>query len=164
MNATKPKASVPAKSKGGRPLRFTPQIETRFVELVAKGVPLTHACSALRLSYQTFSDHREKHPQFKLRLEQGIALAIEKRLALIEKAADSGDVRSAQWLLEHLHPDVFSKHRILVEHVGQVSHDFVVSTTVLNEIAEARRRHHENGAKQIDAAAVPLQLNENCGR
>ena len=107
--------SIPAeRNKGGRPSKFTPETRARLIELVAKGVPYKHACRAVRITFQSFSTYREQHHDFAEEIESAVAAAIEKRLDVIQRAADTGDVNSAKWLLEHLHPESFARNRIEV--------------------------------------------------
>lgn len=104
---------LPAKRKGA-PTKFTVTARRRFVRLVARGVPFTHACAGVGWSYQSFLNYREKHLAFKESLEKAVARAIDKRLSIIERAANMGDAASARWLLEHLHPEHFAKTRLEV--------------------------------------------------
>jgi hypothetical protein len=96
----------------GRPTKFTPETRQRLIELVARGLPFNHACHAAGVSFQSFSTYRSEHPDFREEIEQAVAIAIERRIKIIEKAADDGDVNSAKWLLEHLHPQHFARNRI----------------------------------------------------
>lgn len=98
----------------GRPTKFTAVTRRRLIDAVAKGLPFRHACAASGLSYATFCEYRNAHSEFNDEIEKAVALAIEKRLAIIEKAANLGDVGCAKWLLEHLHPENFSRNRIEV--------------------------------------------------
>jgi predicted acyl esterase len=111
--STSPTVTLPAKRRRiGAPSKYTPQTRARLVELVKKGVPFRHACNAVRISYQSFCDYREQHPDFREEIERGVSNAIEKHLDLISKAAETGDVQSSKWLLEHLHPEHFARNRI----------------------------------------------------
>ena len=98
----------------GRPTKFTTVTRRRLIEAVAKGLPFRHACAASGLSYSIFCDYRNAHAEFNAEIEKAVACAIEKRLAIIEKAANLGDVGCAKWLLEHLHPENFARNRIEV--------------------------------------------------
>ena len=107
----------PAGRSPGRPSKWTPEVQRRLITLIAKGVPFVHACAAARISFQSFSTFRERHPDFRKALDEAVATAIERRLAIIEKAADAGDVQSAKWLLEHLRPQHFARNRIEISGV-----------------------------------------------
>jgi hypothetical protein len=98
----------------GRPTKFTPETRARLVQLIARGLPFVHACHAAGISFQSFLTYRNRHDDFREEIEQAVAAAIEKRLKIIEDAAEKGDVNSAKWLLEHLHPAHFARNRIEV--------------------------------------------------
>src|SRR5260370_26628761 len=98
--------------EGGRPSKFNPETRARLIELVAKGLPFRHACNAAGISTQTFVTWRDQYPDFGEEIERAVALAIEKRLDVIEKAAKLGDTGCARWLLEHLHPESYARSRI----------------------------------------------------
>jgi hypothetical protein len=104
--------TIPKEKSLGRPSKFTPETRTRLVELIAKGLPFKFACHAAGVSFQSFSTYREAHDDFREEIESAVAVAVEKRLKIIERAADAGDVNSAKWLLEHLHPMFFARSRI----------------------------------------------------
>lgn len=120
MNATtitKPASpTLPARrrtgKKVGRRSKFTAKLRTRLVELIARGLPYGHACSAAGISFASFSSYRNLHPDFADQIEQAVSVAIERRLAVIEKAANLGDTSCAQWLLIHLHPQFFARNRL----------------------------------------------------
>ena len=96
----------------GRPSKFTEQTRARLIELVARGVPFTHAVAAVGISFQSFCNYRDQHPDFDADVQQAVALAIEKKLMVIEKAAELGDVRAACWYLERVHPNHFGRTRL----------------------------------------------------
>jgi len=108
---------LPAKKPKGSPGRPTlldnATTRNRLVQLIAKGVPMKHACNACRLNYQTFLNYRQRHEWFQEDLNEAVALAIERHLERIEAAAKT-DWRSAAWMLEHLHPAHFARNRIEV--------------------------------------------------
>lgn len=96
----------------GRPVKFTAELQARCCELVALGLPLSKASSALGISFETLRQHRAANEEFRQGLERAVAGAIEKRLSIIQRAADLGDVEAAKWMLVHLHPEHFSRNRI----------------------------------------------------
>ena len=98
----------------GRRCKLTPDLRARLIALVAKGVPLSHACHAVKICYQSFLNYQSRFPDFREELEEAVATAIDKRLQIVTEAAEKGDVKAAQWLLEHLHPQHFAKSRIEV--------------------------------------------------
>jgi len=96
----------------GAPTKRTPETATRLCEAVARGLPFTYACRVAGISYSTFCAWRNEDKELDDQLELAVASAVEKRLAVIEKAADLGDTGCARWLLEHLHPQFFARNRI----------------------------------------------------
>jgi hypothetical protein len=120
MNAiTKPASpALPARrrpgKKVGRRSKFTAKLRARLTELIARGLTFTHSCAAVGISFASFSTYRNQHPDFCDEIEQAVAAAIERRLKVIEHAADLGDVNSAKWLLEHLHPGAYARNRLEV--------------------------------------------------
>jgi hypothetical protein len=98
--------------KVGRRSKFTVKLRTRLVELIGRGLPYGHACSAVGISFASFSSYRNLHPDFADQIEQAVGDAIENRLAIIERAANLGDTGCARWLLEHLHPQHFARSRL----------------------------------------------------
>jgi hypothetical protein len=154
-----PKLTVPAKRhhrKGGRPTKFTPATVQRILDCVERGVPLTLAASAAGIAYQSLVTYRNAHKDFAAALELAIARGVEKRLAIIVKAADAGDVSSARWWLEHVLPQYFSRTRVELEAIGTLEHSFAVPPQVLSEIADARVRleKKQNEPKQLETVTT----------
>ena len=89
-------------------------MRARLVHLVGLGVPYSHAARACGISTQTFITWRNEYDDFRGEIEQAVAAAIEKRLKIIEDAAEKGDARAAMWMLERLHPQHFARNRIEV--------------------------------------------------
>jgi hypothetical protein len=101
-----------AKRQAGAPSKRTPEIRKRLIDCIARGVPMTWAARAVGIAYSTFCAWRADDPTLDDEIESAVAAAIEKRLGVIEKAADLGDTGCAKWLLEHLHPQFFSRSRV----------------------------------------------------
>ncbi len=105
-------------TKLGRPTKFTPATVRRILRCVGKGMPLTHAANASGVSFHSLNTYRNTHPEFADQLAKAISKAVEMRLEVIEQALDSQDesirLRSAQWYLEHVHPEAFARNRIEV--------------------------------------------------
>ncbi|MEO5804408.1 MAG: hypothetical protein ABIR24_12850 [Verrucomicrobiota bacterium] len=104
--------------KIGRPSKFTATMRARLIRAVARGLPFSMACSAAGICHQTLCDYRRQHPKFAAQIEKAVALAVEKRLKIIEASARLGDVNSAKWMLEHLHPSLFARSRIEISGVN----------------------------------------------
>jgi hypothetical protein len=96
---------------GGRPSKFDESCRRRLIEATAKGLPACHAARAAGITPPSFAKYRRENPEFEEQIQQAIAVAIEKRLDIIEKAM-STDASAAKWWLEHIHPDSFARNRI----------------------------------------------------
>lgn len=105
-------ATLPDKPKTGRPTKFTPATRKRILRCLTGGMPLGLAASAAGTCYQSIVTWRAANPDFDSEIAEAIALGVEKRLAVIEKASDANDWRAAAWLLEHCQPEHFAKNRI----------------------------------------------------
>jgi hypothetical protein len=154
MNEQSSKTMVPAtRPRPGRPTKFTPQTVQRVLDCVERGVPLALAATAAGIASQSLYTYRNTHKDFAAALEAAIARGVEKRLAIIVKAADSGDVSSARWWLEHVLPQHFSRTRVEVEAIGTLEHSFAIPPQVLTEIADARTRleKKQNEPRQIES-------------
>ncbi len=103
----------PSEHPSGRPSKRTPEVAERILGAVAKGVPVTHACRLGGIAPSTFHEWRNSDPAFRERIEEAVAVAIEKRLAIIEEMAAT-DWRCCAWYLEHVHPQAFARNRLEV--------------------------------------------------
>lgn len=117
---------------------------------------MTLAASAAGIAFQSLCSYRSAHKEFAASLELAIARGVEKRMAIIVKAADAGDVSSARWWLEHVLPQHFSRSRVEVEAIGTLEHSFAIPSQVLSEIADARARldRKQDEPKQIEASTT----------
>jgi hypothetical protein len=100
------------RNKEGRRPVITEKVRQRVVELSALGVPFYRICQAIRVSKSALHEYRQTHPDFEEQVQQSIALAIERNLEVIRRAADTGDVRAATWYLERVHPSDFCRNRL----------------------------------------------------
>lgn len=116
------------KHLGGRPTKRTPKRENLLLLAIAKGLPLKAACKLAGLGFTTFNDWREEDSFFAQKIEFVEAQAIERNLALIQRAALK-DWKAAAWLLERRHPDMFARPEVqLGQHVSvQVPSNEVIS-------------------------------------
>lgn len=113
---------------GGRPTKRTPERENLLLLAIAKGLPLKAACKLAGLGFTTFNGWREEDPFFAQKIEFAEAQAIERNLALIQRAALK-DWKAAAWILERRHPDMFARPEVqLGQHVSvQVPSNEVIS-------------------------------------
>ena len=103
--------SIAPAGKPGRPTKLTVETRARLVEAIGRGVPAKFACAGCRISFQAFSNWREKFEDFREELAEAQARAMEKYLRVIERAAET-DPRFACWQLEHRWPEHFAKSRL----------------------------------------------------
>ena len=103
---------------GGRPTKRTPERENLLLLAIAKGLPLKAACKLAGLGFTTFDDWREEDSFFAQKIEFAEAQAIERNLALIQRAALK-DWKAAAWILERRHPEMFARPEVqLNQHVS----------------------------------------------
>ena len=129
----------------GRPTKFTPATRRRILAAIRDGVPLAHAAALGDISYETFCEWRRRYPEFSDATSRALSQGVATRLRIIRKAADQGDIKAAQWWLEHVVPEHFAKSRMDVSHrhFGKVEHRVGFDGAVLEQIAEARRSYEQ---------------------
>ena len=79
---------------------------------MSKGVPFGHAAKLAGICYTSFCDWRNKDAEFRERLDAAISLGVEKRLRLIQDAADNGDWRAAEAWLRLVLPMEYGRQRL----------------------------------------------------
>jgi hypothetical protein len=115
MKTITPPPAPPAKSgrPRGRGTKRTKENAKIILECVSRGMPFVLALRVARLSPQTFSSWRQADAKFRNALEEALAVGVNSRLQVIEKASDT-DWRAAAWLLEHCQPAHFARNRLEV--------------------------------------------------
>jgi hypothetical protein len=84
---------------------------------------LKAACKLAGLGFSTFNGWREEDSFFAQKIEFAEAQAIERNLALIQRAALK-DWKAAAWILERRHPEMFARREVqLNQHVSVPSND-----------------------------------------
>jgi hypothetical protein len=91
-----------------------------LLKAIAKGIPLKAACKLAGLGFTAFSDWRDKDAGFAQRVELAEAVAIERNLALIQKAA-AKNWKAAAWLLERRHPEMFARPEVQLALAQQIT-------------------------------------------
>jgi hypothetical protein len=109
--------SKPAQ-RGGRPTKYSPAVVRVICGAVADGTPFRFAAALGGISVGTFYEWQKQIPEFSAAIQRALASGVHERLKLVKAAARKGDVRAAQWWLEHVLPEDFARNRI--EHAGQV--------------------------------------------
>ncbi len=130
-------------SRKGRPTKRTPRLEASLLKSIEDGLPLCHAAAAAGISYETFCDWRRQFPEFSDAISKAIARGVSHRLRIVRKAMESGDVKAAQWWLEHVIPEHFAKNRVELSHQGSIEHQFAIPTALMEEIARARAEYDQ---------------------
>ncbi len=140
MNAAKPK---PVRRARGRPSKYSPKTVKAICAAIADGLPNKFAAAMGGISQDTFCDWQRRFPEFSEAVERATARGVHARLKIIKAAAEGGDVKAAQWWLEHVMPEHFARNRIELKHdiAGRLEHEIVVSPQALEAIAESRRRY-----------------------
>ncbi len=131
---------IPSPRPAGRPSKYCPETVDTICNAIQDGMPFKYACSLGGISQDCFGRWRRELPEFGERVQLALAIGIRRRLSLVQKAADAGDVKAAQWWLEHVFPEHFARNRIEVEHSGTIEH-LVINPAQLAAIAESRKRY-----------------------
>jgi hypothetical protein len=106
-------ARLPIKRRPvGAPSKRTPDVADRICLAVSKGVPFCHAARLSGISYSMLCDWRNTDPEFSERLDAAISEGVEKRLKMIQDAADGGDWRAAEVWLRLVLPSEYGRQRL----------------------------------------------------
>jgi ABC-type molybdenum transport system ATPase subunit/photorepair protein PhrA len=132
---------TPLRSKRGRPTKYTAEMVKAICQAVADGLPFKLAAAVGGISHETFCQWQHRFPEFSEAIQTAVASGVQARLKIIRTAAEKGDVKAAQWWLEHVLPEHFARNRVEVKHEGSVEHQFAIPSGLLNEIARARAEH-----------------------
>ena len=127
----------------GRPTKYGPMTVSKICDAVADGLPKKYAAALGGISVDTFCEWQNRFPEFSEAVEKATASGILARLRIIKTAGEKGDVRAAQWWLEHVIPEFFARNRIELSQniTGRLQHEIVVSPQSLDAIAESRKRY-----------------------
>ena len=122
----------------GRPTKYEPSVVRTICEAVADGMPFRLAADLGGISPDTFYTWKKEYPEFSDTIQEARAKGVQARLKIITAAAEKGDVKAAQWWLEHTLPEHFARNRI--EHAGQVSVQAKPSSVTTEYLREAWKR------------------------
>ncbi len=127
----------------GRPSKYSPKTVKAICAAIADGLPNKFAAAVGGISPDTFCEWQNRFAEFSEAVERATARGILARLRIIKAAAQKGDVKAAQWWLEHVCPEHFARNRIELSHdvSGRLQHEIVVSPQSLDAIAESRKRY-----------------------
>src|ERR1039458_6993037 len=106
------KTPPPTRRGPGAPTKRTPEVAERIFSAVRQGVPFTHAARLAGIVYSTFCEWRNTDAEFRGQLDAAISAGVEKRLKLIQDAADNGDWRAAECWLRLVLPAEYGRQRL----------------------------------------------------
>ena len=141
MKNTQTPCDIQTRKRRGRPSKYRPSTVSKICSAIADGLPFKFAVAFGGISTDTFCEWQNRFPEFSDAIEKATARGILARLKTIKLAAEKGDVKAAQWWLEHVQPEHFAKNRIEVSHQGSVQHQFAIPPTLLDDIARARAEY-----------------------
>jgi len=145
------------KEPTGRPTKLTPKLQSKFVDLIAKGHYISTACQACGIARETFYTWLERAEQeakngggiyadFHDAVKKAEAEAEEALLAVVrEKAIDKKDWLPAMTILERRHPEKWGRRdrsTITLEETKEITitHVTVVKDYGEGYINQAKRR------------------------
>ena len=108
---TRTSARLPRPGEGA-PTKCTAETAARIFSAVSKGVPFGHAAKLAGICYTSFCNWRNKDAAFREQLDAAISLGVEKRLRMIQDAADAGDWRAAEAWLRLVLPMEYGRQRL----------------------------------------------------
>lgn len=102
---------------GGRPSKLEPEAVEKIIRALQVGAPAELAARGAGISLKTFnrwlakgeSQRRGHFRDFYLQVVETQNRSLLRWLAVIDKAASSGDWKAAAWKAEHAHPEFFGK-------------------------------------------------------
>ena len=100
-----------------RPVKLTPELTQEITTYIRDGNSPTISATLVGISPSTYfnwmskgSNQEPRFMEFLESIKRANAQSIVNRVALIARAADSGNWRAAAWLLERIAPESFGKH------------------------------------------------------
>lgn len=128
----------------------------QFLELLANGDTVKHACATLKIGRRTIYDQRERDPEFAQAWELALDTGIEELEQEAKRRALDGSDRLLEFLLRAKRPEVY-RENYRVEHTGAggapIQHEVKVDADEiiagLEELGLVRR--------DLPAAAEPVQ-------
>jgi len=113
--------SKPAENGPGRPTKLTPELQAQLVELLAEGIPISHACDNVGIDPKSYRDWlrwgqngegKEPFASFSLAITRARSDAVVELLREAKsgdgKGLSNGPAKCAQWALERLFPKQFA--------------------------------------------------------
>lgn len=160
-----PSAAPKPRRRRGRPTKYSIAAVQVICDGIADGMPFKFAASLGGISADTFYDWQRRFPYFSDAVQEALAKGVHERLKCIKAAAQKGDVRAAQWWLEHVLPEDFARDRI--EHAGQVAVS-IESKTGEAQLQQLRDAYKERVRAEIEnelmvSRSSPLNSSQQIG-
>ena len=99
------------KKKTGRPRKLNEEMKEQILRVIEIGGSRQKAAMLVGVSRQVLGEEAKRDPVFFTRLKEAEGKAYNKYLTVIGDAAESGDVKAAQWMLARKYPEEFSEMR-----------------------------------------------------
>src|SRR5215218_2732977 len=140
----------------GRPSKLTPELEKDLLQNIELGMTYKLACEDVGIHYDTFRKWMRKGEDaqsgeyfaFVVSLARARAKGAKANLMLIRRAANDGDARSAQWILERRHredygpPDIAAALELLQSRADAGS-DFLRGADTARALYEKKKKEKE---------------------
>jgi len=107
MKRMKAKGKGEKKNKGGRPSKFTPEIQDRICELITEGAFKVGAAKGVGIAYKTMRAWELENQDFCAAIKKAEEAREHVLLAMI-KLAGAEDWKALAWILERTRPDKYS--------------------------------------------------------
>lgn len=94
----------------GRPSKLTPDLQARLVEIFQIGqTSIETACDYVGIGTTTYHRWMQENREFRDAIQKARAEAVTGYLAVIRKAANSGQWQAAAWWLERVLPAQYGR-------------------------------------------------------
>ncbi len=94
----------------GRPTKHSPELQSRLVEVFRLGqTSIEDACAYVGIARSTYHRWMQDNQDFSDAIQKARAEAVVGYLAVIRKAANSGQWQAAAWWLERVLPEQYGR-------------------------------------------------------
>ncbi|MCE9584219.1 MAG: transposase [Planctomycetes bacterium] len=148
---------------GGRPSKFTPEVQERILKALAVGMPMELTAQSAGVSYATFrrwlkrgeSQRKGELREFAVKVQEARAQALLRWLAIVDKAAFGGNWKAAVWKAEHAYPEFFRRPQIDPSAPGQIILGQPGAFEEMLRQLRAKRQEHAVDAEPSEEAGDP---------
>ncbi len=95
-----------------RPTKYNPAVVKKLTTAIRLGSTFRLACMYAGITEETFSQWRQKYPEFSEAIKEAEGAGATTWLAAIEKAAQEGNWQAAAWKLERKYPREYGRRVI----------------------------------------------------